>query len=280
MSGDAPASNRVIRIKPASRSRIPDVRELWQFRDVALMLALRDVRLRYRQTIVGVAWVLLQPLLTAGALTIVFGLVGGFSSEGENYFVFTVCGTVAWTVFASVFIRTASSVLTNTGLVSKVYFPRTLIPISSLGAVGLDALVGSALALVLLLVAGGVPPVAILTAPLWLAGLVLLALGPGLAAAGYSARYRDTQYTVPLVVQLLLYISPVGYSAATVKGDLRLFYDLNPIAVFIEGFRWAFLGTDVPSPARIAAASGVAVVSALLGIAVFSAQERLMADVI
>ena len=136
------------------------------------------------------------------------------------------------------------------------------------------------LALVLLLVAGGTPSPALATAPLWLLGLTLLALGPGLAAAGYSARYRDTQYTVPLVVQLLLYVSPVGYSAANVEGNLRLFFDLNPIAAFIEGFRWAFLGTDAPSASRVAAASAVAVVSALVGIAVFSSQERLMADVI
>ncbi len=257
------------------------MRELLGFWELGSRLVRRDLTLRYRQTLLGVAWVVLQPLVAAGAFTVIFSRVAGLpSAEGVPYFVLAFWGSTAFTAFSAGLIRSSSSLVANAALVSKVYFPRLLLPLSTLGSNTLDVLVASGLGLVLTLATGVRPGWALLLLPLWLVVLQLLGLGIGLVFAPLTVKYRDVGYVLPLLAQTLLFVSPVGYSLATVPPDLRTAYLLNPLAPLLEGVRWS--AVDGPAPPAWSVALVVLVVLAVLvlGATVFRRQERSFADVI
>lgn len=252
-----------------------------RFRELAYRLARRDLTLRYRQTFLGVAWVFLQPLIAAGAFTLIFGRVARLASpEGVPYFVLAFWGSTAFNAFGAAFTKSSASLLGNSSLVSKVYFPRMLLPISTMGATALDALVASALGLIVTLASDVRPGWQLLTLPLWLLCLQGMGLGVGLLFAPLVVRYRDVGYIQPVLAQTLMFLSPVGYSLATVPNDLRFGYLLNPLASLVEGARWATI--DATAPPVIAVLYSVVVTSILLlgGAYLFRRQERLFADVI
>ncbi|HEV6952882.1 MAG TPA: ABC transporter permease [Promicromonospora sp.] len=267
-------------ITPPGRLNLPSWRELWNAREVAVRLALRDVIVRYRQTIFGITWVIAQPLVSAGIFTVVFGEIAGLSTGKIPTFLFTLAGMLAWNLFNGALGRASGSMVGNQSLVQKVFFPRLLVPISSLASVVLDFLVALSLAVVLLFVYGINPGWAVLLLPVWVLLILLVGTGIGLAAAAYMVKYRDVGYVLPWLVQILLYASPVAYALSSVPENLRWLFDINPVTWFLEGFRWSLLGTDFPPTWQVVALLVAAPLIFLAGTLVFQKNEREFADFI
>jgi lipopolysaccharide transport system permease protein len=254
-------------VPPSGRLRLPDVRELIRFRELAFALALRDLQLRYKQTFFGVAWAVLQPLIGAVVFTLVFDRIAGLPSDGVPYVAFALAGLTAWTLFGNGTARATTSLVENEAFVTKVYFPRLLVPL----AATLPGLVDLALTLVVLavvlVVAGVTPGVAVLLLPVWIVLLAVFTFGTG------------SLFSAVNVSQIWLFASPVAYPSSLAGGDLGWLLYLNPMAGLLDAFRWSALGTSAPPPeALLSLGVGLAVVAA--GIAYFGRTERRFADVI
>lgn len=276
-----PAAMPTRRIR-ADASRTPlDLLELWRYRDLWLTLALRDVKLRYRQTALGVAWVILLPLLASGIFTLVFGVVAGLKSDGSPYFLFVFAGFLGWNSFQNTLQRCSMSLVGNSTLVTRVYFPRIILPASSVLASLLDFTVGSVIFLVALAVRGEFPSLLSLAlVPALLLLLQLLAMGLGLFAAALTVRYRDVQYVLPFLIQLLLYASPVAYGVSAVPERVRRFYLLNPVAPLLDALRSALTGRGELHWKAIGASAVLSVLLIVAGTLFFLRQDRQYADVI
>lgn len=275
----APAPFRRIR---ADTSRTPlDWAELWRYRDLWLTLALRDIKLRYRQTALGVAWVILLPLIASGVFTLVFSLVAKLPSDGSPYFLFVFAGFLGWSSFQNTLTRCSVSLVGNSVLVTRVYFPRIILPASTVLASLLDFVVGTLLFLVALLVRGEMPsPGSLVLVPLLLVLLQLLALGLGLFMAALTVRFRDVLYVLPVLIQLLLYASPVAYGVAVVPAHLRRYYLLNPVAPLLDALRAALLGRGDIHWLAVGGSAVFTLVILTTGILFFLHQDRRYADVI
>lgn len=268
-------------IRPSTRLTVASPTLLWQYRDLIAQFAKRDLRVRYKQTILGVLWVVLQPLAAAGVFTFVFSFIAEIPSGGDTpYFVVALSGTMVWTAFVSILTRMSVSLVSNAPLLSKVYFPRLALPFSSLISTSLDLAVSAVVLAAVLVMSGVVPGSACLLAPLWIIAAMALGAGSGLLAAALTVSYRDVQYVLPVALQLLLYALPVAYPAGAVPERLRWLVDVNPLTALIEGFRWSVLGDTVPPPSRILYAAASTVVTLLVGLAAFGRMERRFADVI
>lgn len=267
-------------ITPPGRLNLPPWREIWRAREVAVRLAQRDIIVRYRQTIFGVSWVILQPLVTAGIFTLVFGVIAGLPTDGVPTFVFTLAATLAWNLFNGALGRASSSMVSNQSLVQKVFFPRMLVPISSLASIVLDFLVGFLLLVALLFVFGIAPGWQLLLLPVWIALILLLGLGFGLMAAAYLVKYRDVGYVLPWFMQILMYASPLAYSLSAVPDSLLWLFQANPVTWFLEVFRWSALGTAAPPVWQMVAIVVAAPIVFFLGTLVFQKNEREFADFI
>jgi lipopolysaccharide transport system permease protein len=267
-------------IRPPSRWSPINVRELWEFRDLLHRFVVRDLKLRYRQTALGVAWVVLQPLLAAGVFAFVFGRVADLDSEGVPYFAFAFAGMLAWNTFNQSLTRMSGSLVANSGLIAKIFFPRLVLPLSTLGAVLVDFAVAFTMMTVVWIVAGVAPSWGLLTLPLWLAALLLLAAGVGLLAAALMVPYRDVQYVLPVATQTLLYASPVAYALSAVPQSARGVYQLNPLTGLLEGYRWALLDVGSVRLWPTVWLGVCAVVLFLVGSFNFTRMERKFADVI
>lgn len=267
-------------IRPRPGWRLLDLAQLWAFRDLLLTLASRDLRLRYRQTALGVVWVVLQPLLAAGIFSFVFGKVLRASSDGMPYFLFSYAGMLAWTVFNSTLSKTSSCLVGNAHLVSKVFFPRLILPLSTVYSTLVDFAVALIMMGVLMAIYHVPPTMAVLLMPLCALMILALGLGIGLIAAGLTVRYRDVQYILPVVLQFLLYASPIGYPVSAVPENLRSLYMLNPLAVLLEAFRWTLLGTGEIQWGHVAYAALFACALLVAGAFGFRRMERNFADVI
>jgi lipopolysaccharide transport system permease protein len=271
-----------VRIRANELGPLIDVPELWRFRDLLWNLAQRDLRVRYKQTALGVIWVILQPLIPALIFSFVFGFIAGLPSDGEPYLVFAFAGMTAWNVFASVLNRTSSSLIGNAGMVSKSYFPRLILPFSSVVSV----LVDSAVSLILMFVMMGIyriwPGWGIVFMPVWLLMIAVLALGIGLMTSSWMVRYRDVGHVIPMLLQLGMYVSPVVWSMANPKLSerFRALLRLNPLSSLLEAFRWSLFGHGAPPLGALAYALVVAIAAMWIGLTVFKQQERSFADVI
>jgi lipopolysaccharide transport system permease protein len=268
-------------IRPSRGFNGPDFVELWNFRGLLGALALRDIKLRYRQTALGVAWVMLQPLLASGVLAFVFGTIAGVTRpERSSVFIFVLGSFIGWTLFSATCTRAGQSLLQHSMLISKVFFPRLILPASAAVSGVLDAGVGLAFFVLLSLMSGSSFGWEIITLPIWLAMLLMFALGLGLISAGLSIRFRDVQYITPVFIQLLFYASPIAYQATAVPEKWRGFFSLNPLAPLFEGLRWSLLGEgDVRFSAVIYLLCASLLVLGL-GLLLFMRAEREFADVI
>jgi lipopolysaccharide transport system permease protein len=278
MSPTEPAPHIVI--KPPSRWAPLNLGEVWEFRDLLTRFAIRDLKLRYKQTALGVIWVVLQPLLAAGIFTFVFGRVAGLPSEGVPYFVFAYVGMMAWTAFSSTLSKISGSLVGNAQLISKIFFPRLVLPLSTLGSTLVDFSVALAMGVVVIAVGGVTPSLAILTMPLWFVLALALGSGLGLIAAALMVQYRDIAYVLPVVTQFLLYGTPIAYALSAVPESSRWIVELNPLTGVIEGFRWSLIDTPAPPPAVAAWSLIASVMLFLAGSLVFTRMERRFADVI
>jgi len=253
----------------------------WRQRDLTAILAGRDIKLRYRQTALGVIWVVLQPVLVSGVFSFVFGSIAKLPTAGVPYFLFAYSGLVGWNLFANVLSRSSVSLIGNSALVAKIYFPRIILPLSTIVGALLDALVGSTVMLILILASGRpIDILPLLTLPLWIAWTALMAIGVGLLLSGLIVRYRDFNYVLPLMLQLLLFGSPVAYASAAVPQRFHLAYMLNPLAPLIDGVRWSFLGIGQPSGPSLLWSGLLSLIALAVGLETFRRAEARFADVI
>lgn len=264
-------------ITPPGRFSFPRVSELWEGREVAYRFGARDVTLRYRQTLLGVVWVILQPLLTAAIFTLVFNRVAHLSSGGVPYILLAFVGLLGWNLFNGIILRAQASLVANRDLVSKVFFPRMLVPLAAVYSNLVDLAVSTVFLFVLMAVYGVRPGVALVLAPVWVLMVTLLASGAGVVSAGLTVRYRDVNYFVPFMLQFLLFASPVGYLPLE---KYRLLYDVNPLTWLLTEFRWSFLNMAAPPAWQIVLSLVVPVAVFVLGTVLFEQMERGFADVI
>lgn len=229
----------------AGRSDSHYWRDLWRYRELFYFLAWRDILVRYKQTVIGIAWSLLRPLLTMVVFTVIFGKFAKFPSEGAApYAVMVFAAMLPWQLFANALAETSNSLINNTAMISKVYFPRLIVPGSAVIVGLVDFLISFVILGFIMLWYQYAPDWRILTLPLFLALALATALGAGVWLAALSVKYRDFRYIVPFLVQFGLYVSPVGFSSSLVPEKWRLLYSLNPMVGVIDGFRWALLGQD------------------------------------
>ncbi len=257
-------------------------RDLWRYRELLYFLAWRDVKVRYKQTAVGVAWVLLRPLLTIAVLTIVFNRIAGLGADSAiPYALMVFAGLLPWQFFAGTFAESGNSLVGNAQIISKVYFPRIIIPVSTVLAGLVDFAVTLLLLFPFMAWYGHWPEWQFVLLPMFLLLGLLVTLGAGIGLAALNVRYRDVRFVIPFVVQIGLYLSPVGFSAAEVPDAWRWLYDLNPMVGIIEGFRWCLLGA-AKAPGISAMASTILVGGFLLivGTQYFRRVEKTFADVI
>ncbi|HEX4085257.1 MAG TPA: ABC transporter permease [Chthoniobacteraceae bacterium] len=257
-----------------------DLREIWQFRDLLESLALRDLKLRYKQTILGVLWVVLVPLMAAGVFSFVFGTVAKLPSGKVPYLVFSFAGLLGWSYFAGVLTKISGCLLGNSNLISKVFFPRLILPLATIGSNLVDFLVSAVVMTVLLVIYHVVPSPAVLLLPVWMAILTAIALGLGLSTAALAVSYRDIPYIIPVFTQILLYASPVAYSVSAVPERLRWVYSLNPLTPPLEAMRASLLGTALPATQSLLLSAGLALCILLTGLFSFKRMESKFADVI
>jgi len=266
-------------VEPAKGWRMLDLRELWSYRDLLAMLVQRDIKVRYKQTVLGAAWVILRPLLSVAIFTVIFGRLVRVPSEGYPYAVFVYSALLPWTFFAGAVSSSGNSMVGSAGLIGKVYFPRLIVPFSSVGAGIVDFAVSASFLLVLLPLLGAGWSTNLLAVPLLLIPVLVLALGVGTLFSALAVAYRDFVGIMGFVLQVWMYATPVIYASSLVPERWRFLLHLNPMTGLVEGFRSAFLGRpfDLLS---IAVSSSVACAMFLVGIAYFTKVERRFADII
>jgi lipopolysaccharide transport system permease protein len=256
-------------------------RDLWHYRELLFFLVWRDILVRYKQTVIGVAWALARPLLTVLVFTLVFGQLAKLPSEGVPYPILVFAALLPWQFFSGAFSGAGDSLINNAGMISKVYFPRLVIPAGAVIVSFVDFLVSAVILLGLMIWYEFAPNMRMLTLPLFMLVAFAAAMGAGLWIAALNVKYRDFRIIVPFVVQFGLYISPVGFSSTIVPEQWRLLYSLNPMVGVIDGFRWAILGGDTQFywPGFLLSISFV-LAMLVTGIAYFRSVEKTFADVI
>jgi lipopolysaccharide transport system permease protein len=253
------------------------LQEVWHARELLYFLVWRDVKVRYKQTVLGIGWSVLQPFLTMVIFTIFFGGLAKVPSDGVPYPLFSLAALVPWTYFATAAANGSSSLVGNQNLVAKVYFPRVLVPLAAVLMPAVDLLMAFGMLMVLMAWYQVVPTPAILTLPLYAVLAVLTAFAVTLWTSALSVRYRDARYVLPFVIQIWLFISPIAYPASMVPERWRLIYAVNPMATVVEGFRSSLLGTPAPGVMAIVAIAAIAV-SLTAGIAYFRSVEGSIVD--
>jgi lipopolysaccharide transport system permease protein len=268
-------------IKPKKGWVHLDLYDLWLYRDLLMQLATRDLKLRYKQTALGVIWVVLQPLMAAGIFSFVFGAVAGLKAPGQvPYFLFSYAGMLGWNLFSGTLSKVSGCLVGNANLISKVYFPRLILPLSNIPSVMVDFVVALVMMFGLMLFYGVMPNWTLLLLPVWIAALLALALGIGLTAASLAVSYRDINYILPVFLQMLLYASPIAYAVSSVPESFRLLFYLNPLSGILEAFRYAFLGGDPPNPLGLAITVIASFLLLLVGLTSFKQMEKQFADVV
>ncbi|HXR60921.1 MAG TPA: ABC transporter permease, partial [Solirubrobacterales bacterium] len=245
---------------------------------LALQIAMRDITIRYRQTALGGAWAVLQPIGFMVVFSLIFGNVAGISSNGLPYPLFSLGALVPWVFFANSLLLGSESLVSNSALVSKIYFPRIFIPAGPVVAGFVDLAISTAILLAIALIWGYPPGLAILALPLLIAIAALTSLGVGSALAAVNVRFRDVKYVVPFGIQLWLFITPIVYASSSIDQPWRSLSAINPMVGVVEGFRWATLGTGSPPWDLIGISAAAAVVLFLAGLAYFDRTERSFAD--
>ena len=275
---DIPSAQTVIR--PGRGWVSLDLRELWAYRELAYFFIWRDLKVRYKQTLFGALWAVIQPFMLMVVFTLFLGRISGIAPEGVAYPLFAFAGLVPWTLFSQSLIGSSGSLVGAANLIQKVYFPRLLLPVAAIGSYLLDFVIAMAVLGLLMLYFGVLPTLTVLWVIALTALTVTTSLAVGIWLSAVNVRYRDVRYAVPFLVQLWLFASPVAYSAEIVPAEWQAIYQLNPMAGVIEGFRWALLGQSAPPVGAVAVSAIVTVIVLVTGLAYFRRVERTFADVI
>jgi lipopolysaccharide transport system permease protein len=267
-------------IRPSTGWTGVSLRDLWAYRELLYFLAWRDIKVRYKQTALGVIWVVIQPLFAMLVFSVFFGRLAGMPSGGVPYPVFAFCALLPWQLFAHALTESSASLVTNQNLITKVYFPRLIIPLAPVLASLLDFLIAFGLLLGMLAYYRITPTLWVWTLPLFLLLAIALAIGVGLWLAALNARYRDVRYTIPFLTQIWLFATPIAYPSSLVPEPWRAWYGLNPMAGVVDGFRWALLGTADAPGGLTAVSAAVTLVILVSGVHYFRRTERTFADTI
>jgi lipopolysaccharide transport system permease protein len=279
-NNDNKLSGYPIIIRPGSGWMRLNLRDLWQFHELLYFLVWRDIKVRYKQTILGIAWVVLQPSLITLAFSIFFGRLARVPSDDIPYPLFAFSGLLLWQLFAYVLANAANSLIANERLITKVYFPRLIIPLSAAVSNLIDFAFGLIVLLVLMAYFSFTPTLALCAVPGFIAMVVASALGVGLWLAALNVKYRDVHYILPFVTQFWFFMSPVAYPSSLVPEKWRLLYGLNPMAGAVEGFRWALLGKSAAPGAWLAVSMLVSIGLLVGALYYFRGAEKTFADLV
>jgi lipopolysaccharide transport system permease protein len=267
-------------VKP-SRGRIPlNLRELWEYRELLYFLTWRDIKVRYKQTVLGAAWAILQPFFTMVVFSLFFGRLAGVPSDDMPYPVFTYAALVPWQFFANGLSQSSMSLVGSANLIRKVYFPRLIIPISAIASGLVDAVLAFVVLLGMMVFYGIVPTGAIIWLPLLVLLALVSALGAGLWLTALNVQFRDVRYAIPFLVQAWMFATPIAYPSSLLEEPWRSLYGINPMAGVVEGFRWALLGAETPPGPIVYVSAFVALVVLVTGAVYFRRMERTFADVV
>jgi lipopolysaccharide transport system permease protein len=275
------ADNRVpcVRIEPSVGWVSLKLHEVWEYRELLYFLTWRDVKIRYKQTALGAAWAVLQPLLTMLVFSLFFGRLAKVPSDGLPYPIFAFAALVPWTFFASGLTQSSNSLVGSANLIKKVYFPRLTIPIGTVLAAVVDFAIAFVMLLIMMAFYGVTPTMKVLYLPLLLILALVTSLGVGLWLAALNVEFRDVRFVVPFITQFWMLATPIAYSSSLLSEPWRTVYGLNPMVGVVEGFRWALLGTKAPG-FTIAASSLAAVLILVSGAYYFRRMERTFADLV
>lgn len=257
-------------------------RDLWRYRELLYTLAWRDISVHYKQTVIGIAWAVIRPLTTMIIFTMIFGRIAKLPADGGVWYpLLVLAGMIPWLFFSAILSESSNSLVANGNLISKIYFPRMLVPLSSIGVPIVDLCVSLPLLAILMAYKGVPPPWQIVFAPLFLFLAVAAAVGFGLLLCALNVRFRDVRYVIPFILQFGLFLSPIGFSTSLVPEEWRLLFALNPMVLVIDGMRWSLLGVGDPFAGFGWLISlAVIAVSLIVGIRYFRNTEKTFADVI
>ena len=266
-------------IKPPKQWVPVDLNELWAYRELLATFISRDIKIRYKQTVLGFLWAIIQPLFMMVIFTIIFGGFAQIPSEGIPYPLFSFAALLPWMLFSEGLTRSTMSMVANANIMTKVYFPRLIMPISGILSPLVDFAVSMSILVLMMAYYGYVPTFNVIFLPLFILLALATSLSTGLWLSALNVKYRDFQYTVPFIIQLWMYASPVVYPASMIPESIRAFYYLNPMAGVIEGFRWALLGTEIPG-AMIFVSVGAVAALLVSGMFFFRRMEQYYADIV
>lgn len=269
-----------IRIEPIVGWRALQLRELWDYRELLYFLTWRDIKVRYKQTLLGAAWAIIQPVFTMVVFSLFFGKLGQIPSDGLPYPIFTFTALIPWTLFAHALSESSNSLVANKNLITKVYFPRLVVPLSAILAGLVDFSIAFVVLLLMMFYFKIIPTLAIVTIPLFVLLAVLTALAIGLWLSALNVQFRDVRYTIPFMTQFWMFATPIAYPSSLVPEAWRPLYGLNPMAGVVEGFRWALLGKASPPGLMLAVSVVVVVLLLISGPFYFRRMEKTFADVV
>jgi lipopolysaccharide transport system permease protein len=279
-NGPRSASSEMIYYEARSRWQLIDIAELWRYRELIWAFGFRDLKVRYRQTLVGVAWAIIQPLMTVLVFGVLIAWLRGSASDGRvPYVVTSLCGMVPWQFFAAATTQATLSIAVNNHLIKKVYFPRVILPLSTFVPASVDFLVSFIMLAVVMMFYGVMPGPQVFFLPVLILATLIVSAAVALWLSAVNGIYRDVQFAVPFVLQLGMMVSPVVYETETVVPEKwRLLYYLNPMAGLLQCYRWALLGCDFPSPLALLASTFAVGVMLVGGMFYFRRMERFFAD--
>jgi lipopolysaccharide transport system permease protein len=276
-----PAAGRTIRIAPSRGWAPVNLADLWEYRELLFFLTWRDIKVRYKQTVLGVSWAILQPLLTVVIFSIFFGRLAGVPSDEIPYPIFSYAALVPWTFFANGLRQSSESLVISANMLKKVYFPRMIIPVASVLGGVIDLVLAFLVLLLMMLVYGVMPTGAIVWLPLLMVLALTASLGAGLWLTAMNVQFRDVRYAVPFLVQAWMFATPIAYPSSLIESPLlRTLYGLNPMVGVVDGFRWTLLGVETISIPSLWVSALVAVVLLISGAYYFRRLERTFADVV
>ncbi len=276
----APVPHMVTVIEPRPGWRMIDFAELWRYRELVYFLTWRDVVVRYKQTVLGAAWAILQPVMTMLVFVVLFGKMGRMAEQVDGPFaIYVYAALLPWQFFSTSASQGAQSLVSGANLISKVYFPRLIIPLAAVGAALVDLALSFGVMGLLMVWFGVWPTWRVLTLPFLLLGVILTSVGVGSLLSALTVAYRDFKYVVPFMLQMWMFASPVGYPMSAVPQQWRMLYSLNPLAGLIAGFRWALLGEPI-SPGEFCLSLSVGILLLIVGTLYFRRVERRFADIV
>lgn len=270
----------VTHIKPSKGWISLNLRDLWEYRELSYFLTWRDIKVRYKQTVLGASWAVIQPFFTMIIFSIFFGRLAGVPSDGVPYPIFSYAALVPWTFFANGLSNSSSSLVSSANLLKKVYFPRLVIPISAILSGAVDFFLAFLVLLLMMLAYRIYPTINILFLPLLLLLTLVTSLGVGLWMSALNVQFRDVRYAIPFLIQAWMFATPIAYSSSLLEEPWKTLYGLNPMAGVVEGFRWALLDTDTKPGSMVFISAVAAVVVFIGGLYYFRRMEKSFADVV